>query len=92
MWHKRIIREITHESTEFLSPIFITKKAGGGTWLILNLEELNEFFKYGHFKMGVIKTILNMVTRNCFVAAIDLRDTCYIVCISKLFQKFLKLK
>ena len=31
MLHKRIIRETTHESTEFVSPIFIVKKPDGGT-------------------------------------------------------------
>ena len=29
----------------------------GGTRLILNLKELNEFVKYEHFKMDGIKTI-----------------------------------
>ena len=46
MLHKQIIRETTHESTEFVSPIFIVKKPDGGTRLILNLKELNEFVKY----------------------------------------------
>ena len=46
MLYKRIIRETTHESTEFVSPIFIVKKPDGGTRLILNLKELNEFVKY----------------------------------------------
>ena len=33
-----------------------------------------------------------MVTRNCFMATIDLKDACYSVSISRLFQKFLKFK
>ena len=33
-----------------------------------------------------------MVTRNCFMAAIDLREAYYSVSINRLFQKFLKLK
>ena len=92
MLHKQIIRETTHESTEFVSPIFIVKKPDGGTRLILNLKELNEFVKYEHFKMDGIKTIINMVTRNCFMATIDLKDAYYSVAISRLFQKFLKFK
>ena len=74
MLHKQIIRETTHESTEFVSPIFIVKNSDGGTKLILNLKELNEFVKYEHFKMDGIKTIINMVTRNCFMVTIDLKD------------------
>ena len=42
--------------------------------------------------MDSIKIITNMVTRNCFMAAIDISDAYYIVSISKLFQKFLKFK
>ena len=89
---KQIIRETTHIATEFLSPIFIVTKPDGGTRLILNLKELNEFVKYEHFKMDDIKTIINMVTRNCFMATIELKDAYYSVVISRQFQKFLKFK
>ena len=41
MLHKRIIRETTHESIEFVSPIFAEKSPVGWTRLILNFEELN---------------------------------------------------
>ena len=92
MLHKRIIRATTHESTEFVSPIFIVKKPDGGTRLILNLKELNGFVKYEHFKMDGIKTITNMVTRNCFMATTDLKDAYYSAAISRPFQKFLKFK
>ena len=56
------------------------------------MKELNEFVKYEHFKMNGIKTIINMVTRNCFMATIDLKDAYYSVAISRQFQKFLKFK
>ena len=74
MLDKQIKWETTHESTEFVSPIFMTKKSDGGPRLILNLEELNEFVKYEHFEMDGIKTIINMVTRNCVIATTDLKD------------------
>ena len=74
MLDKQIKWETTHESTEFVSPIFMTKKSDGGPRLILNLKELNKFIKYEHFKMDGIKTIINMVTRNCVIATIDLKD------------------
>ena len=73
MLHKQIIRETTDECIEFVSAIFIVKKPDGGTRLILNLKELNEFVKYEHFKIDGIKTIINMVTRNCFMATTDLK-------------------
>ena len=43
----------------------------GGTRFILNLKELNEFVRYENFKMNGIRTIINMVPRNCFMATID---------------------
>ena len=42
--------------------------------------------------MEHIKTIMNMATKNCFMATADLKDAYYIVSISSLFQKFLKFK
>ena len=42
--------------------------------------------------MDAIKSILNIVTRNCFMATIDLKSAYYSVSISRLFQKFLKSK
>ena len=92
MFHKQIIRETTHESTEIVSLIFIVKKPDGETTLILNLKDLNEFVKYEHFKMDGIKTIINMITRNCFMSTLDLNDAYYSVAISRLFQKFFKFK
>ena len=94
MLREQIIRETTHESTEFVSEIFIVKKSDGGVRLILNLKELNEFVVYEHFKMDGIKTIINMVTRNCFMVTTDLKDAYYSVAIraiSRLFPKFLNL-
>ena len=70
MLYKRILRENTHKSTEFVSPIFIVEKPDGGTRLILNVKELGEFFKYEHFKMYGIKAITNMFTGNRFMATI----------------------
>ena len=92
MLHKRIIRETTHESTQFVAPTFIFKNPDVRTRLVLNLKELDEFVKYEHFKMDGIKTIINMITRNCFMAAIDLKGAYYSVSISRLIQKFLKVK
>ena len=88
--YKQIITGTTHESAEFVSPIFIVKKPDGGTRLILNLKKFNAFAKYIQFEMDGIKIIINIITRNCFMATKDLKDACYSVAISRRFQKFLK--
>ena len=90
--YKQIIRGTTHESAEFASPIFIVKKPGGGTRLILNLKKFNAIAKYVQFEMDGIKIIINIITRNCFMVTKDLKDACYSVAISRRFQKFLKFK
>ena len=43
-------------------------------------------------KWMVLKHFINIVTRNCFMVTIDLKDAYYSVAISRLFQKFLKFK
>ena len=40
--------------------------------------------------MDGIKAIINMITRNCFMAIIDFKDAYYSVARSRLFPKFLK--
>ena len=57
MLHKQILREITHDSTELVSPISIVKKTDGEARLILNLKELNEFVKYENYKMDELKPL-----------------------------------
>ena len=62
MLHKIILRETTHESTEFISPIFLFKKPDDATRLTLNLKELSQFVKYQHFKIDGFKTVVNIVS------------------------------
>ena len=42
--------------------------------------------------INIGKTIINVVTRNCFLATIELKDDYYSLSISRLFQTFLKFK
>ena len=56
--------------------------------LIINLRRLNELSKYDHFKMDGSKTIINIITKYCYMATIDLKDAYYSVSISKSLQNF----
>ena len=87
---KGIIKETCHEEKEFVSPIFISHKSNGGIRLILNLKQLNKNIEYHHFKMDSINTILNLITKDCFMASIDLKDAYYSVKISESFKRYLK--
>ncbi len=79
---KRVIIECTHEEGEFISPVFAVPKNDGSVRLILNLKRLNQFIANYHFKMESIQTIMKLVTKNCWMATLDLKDPAY--------QKYLK--
>ena len=85
-----VIKETCHEEKEFVSSIFISHKNNGGTRLILNLKQLNKNIEYHHLKMESINAILNLITKDCFMASIDLKDAYYSVTISEIFQRYLK--
>ena len=87
---KGVIKETCHEEKEFVSPIFISHKSNGGIRLILNLKQLNKNIEHHHLKMESINTILNLITKDCFMASIDLKDAYYSVKISEIFQRYLK--
>uniref|UniRef100_A0A7M5V533 Reverse transcriptase domain-containing protein n=1 Tax=Clytia hemisphaerica TaxID=252671 RepID=A0A7M5V533_9CNID len=56
----------------------------------MNLKILNEHIKFEHFKMSNIYSVLNMISKGCFMAKIDLKDAYYSVRIAKRYQKYLK--
>ena len=87
---KGIVKETCHEEKEFVSPIFISHKSNGGIRLILNLKQLNKNIEYHHFKMDSINTILNLITKDCFMISVDLKEAYYSVKISESFQQYLK--
>ena len=87
---KGVIKETCHKEKEFVSPIFISHKSNGGIRLIVNLKQLNKSIEYHYFKMESINTILNLITKDFFMALVDLKDAYYSIKISKNFQPYLK--
>ena len=87
---KGVIVSCDHVPGEFISPIFTVPKKDGNVRRILNLKRLNLFIKNSHFKMDTIHTILKLVTPNCWMASLDLKDAYYSVKIHSDFQKYLK--
>ena len=54
--------EIAHNpDSGFISTVFVTPKKDGSYRMILNLQQLNKFVVYQHFKMDNIQTALRMV-------------------------------
>ena len=85
-----MLRACKHTPGEFISPIFTVSKKDGGVRLILNLKRLNSFIENYHFKMDNINTILELITPNCWMAVIDLKDAYYSVPVHSKFQKYLR--
>ena len=80
----------SHEQGEFLFNVFLRPKKDGTHRLILNLQKLNKFVSYHHFEMESLKHVVSMVTPNCFMASVDLKDAFYSVPIHQDHQNFLK--
>ena len=75
---KGIIELVTEQNDdEYISNIFIRPKKNGKYRVILNLKHLNKFAEYHHFKMETLGAAINLVSRNCYFASIDLQDAHY---------------
>ena len=84
-----VIKPISDSENGFVSSIFLREKKENKHRLILNLKEFNKNVVYRHFKMDNLKTALNMVRQNCFMASIDLSDAYYRVPVALTDQKYL---
>ena len=87
---KGVISETTHCHGEYISTIFVRPKKDRGHRLILNLKSLNEHVEYHHFKMDTLQSAIRLMTPNCYMASVDLRDAYYSVPIHNDDQKYLR--
>ena len=59
---------------EFMSNIFVRPKSNGDIRVILNLKPFNQqYVDKIHFKMESLKSAMNALTPNCFLASVDLK-------------------
>ncbi|CAB4032023.1 Pol poly, partial [Paramuricea clavata] len=79
---KNVIVKTFREPGEFISPIFSVPKKDDKVRLILNLKIFNEHVKSYHFKMDSINTALSLMTKECWLASLDLKDAYYTVDVS----------
>jgi len=59
---------------QFISPILLEPKPDGTFRLTLNLKHLNSFISTDHFKLEDFRVASRLITRNCFLAKLDLKD------------------
>jgi hypothetical protein len=76
---------------QIISNIFLVpKKTPGQFRMILNLKNLNYDVEYAHFKMDTLYSALKLVTRNCYMLSLDIKDAYYSVNVHKDDRKYLR--
>ena len=85
-----VIERSSHEEGEYISPVFSKPKKNGSVRIILNLKQLNENVEYHHYKMDNRQMAGRLMTRNCYMASIDIKQAYYMVPIAREHRKFLK--
>lgn len=77
---------------QFISPIFLIPKSNGTYRFILNLKTLNRFILHKHFKMEDIRTASKLLSKDVYMATIDLKDAYFFVPIHKSCRKYLRFR
>jgi hypothetical protein len=85
-----VLKVVEAEKGKYLSPIFMRPKKNGEYRLILNLKKLNKSVEYHHFKMDTFENAIKIITKNCYMASIDLRHAYYSVPVATEHQQFLR--
>lgn len=75
---------------QFLSDIFLVPKPNGKFRFILNLKKLNKFIETVHFKIEDLRTAIKLITRDCYMTKIDLKDAYYLIQIHPNSKKYLR--
>ena len=60
--------------------------------MILNLKALNSCLVYEHLKMEGINRAIELITRVCFFASVDLEKAYFSVPIAEIHKKYLRFK
>ena len=89
---KGVISPCAHSLDQNISPVFTCPKKDGTHRMILNLKAINVDVSYKHFKMDTFQSALLLITPNCFMASIDLKDAYYSVSIDPAHRRFLRFK
>lgn len=76
---------------EFISNIFVRPKKDGRVRIILNLKYFNSnYVKNSHFKMESLRSAINMMRKDCYLASVDLSDAYYSISVREQDRKFLR--
>lgn len=85
----KVIKVTQRQSQQVLSPIFLREKKNGEFRLVLNLERLNKYIPYKHFKMENFEQAIRLINKGDFMASVDLRHAYYSVKVADEQQRLL---
>lgn len=86
------ISECLPHQDQFTSPIFLVPKPNGTFRFILNLKKLNQYIQTEHFKLEDIRTACKLMSKDCYMASIDLKEAYFSVPIAEQSKKYLRFK
>ncbi|KAM9319596.1 bromodomain and WD repeat-containing protein 1 [Gastrophryne carolinensis] len=89
---KEVIEKVPSSQIQrgYYSQVFLVKKSSGSYRMILNLKRLNRFIRYKRFKMESIFSVRQTLTRNVFMANLDLQDAYLHIPILEAHRKYLR--
>jgi len=77
---------------QFVSTVFTVPKPDGSRRFVINLKILNEFIDAPHFKMEDIRCASSLLSKNCYMCVLDLKDAFHAISIYENHRKFLKFR
>ena len=87
---KGAVSECQPSKNQFVSSYFLIDKSNGQKRFILNLKKLNCFMEPPHFKLEDQKTVMRLLTKNSYMASIDLKDAFHLISIAEEDRKYLR--
>ena len=76
---------------ESLSSYFLDDRKNKLKRFIFNLKALNKFIEIPHFKLEDARTACKLVTKNCYMANLDLKNLYFSVPVEKRYRQYLRL-
>lgn len=84
------VQTCKHVEGQFVSPIFLVPKPDGSHRFIINLKHLNTYLITSKFKMEDLRSAIKLMSKDCYMVTIDLKDAYYMINVAQLDRKFIR--